>query len=357
MPTTLRIGSLFLGLTAVLAICTGCPSGGEPGKPAAVPANGEKPAATASGTKGEVIIDGSSSVYPITEAAKEAFGKENQSVSVSAGYSGTGGGMKKFIRKEIDICDASRPIKAEEIENCKKAEIKFIELPIAFDALTIAVPKENTWATDMTVEELKKMWSPESQGKITKWSEIREGWPDEAFSLFGADADSGTFEYFTEAINGKAKATRKDFSPNPNDNLLVQGIAGNKFALGYIPYTYFEPNQDKLRAVAIKKDADAEAVLPSIENALEGKYVPLSRPLFIYVNQASAQRPEVKEFVQFYLKNGKQFAEAARYMPLGDEAYTKALERFDGGKTGSIFGGKNAVGLTAKELLERELQE
>lgn len=313
--------------------------------------------AASAATAGEVVIDGSSSVYPITEAAKEAFGKENKGTTVSAGYSGTGGGMKKFMRKEIDICDASRPIKTEEIEGCKKAGIKFIELPIAFDALTVAVPKTNTWAKDMTVAELKMMWSPESQGKITKWNQIRKEWPDQKFSLFGADADSGTFEYFTEAINGKAKATRKDFSPNPNDNLLVQGIAGDKFALGYIPYTYYVPNQDKLRAVAIKQHDDSEAVLPSLESALAGKYVPLARPLFIYVNHESAQKPDVKKFVEYYLTNGKKFTEAAKYMPLGDEAYKKALERFRSNKTGTIFGGKNAIGLTAAELLERELQD
>lgn len=303
-----------------------------------------------------IKIDGSSTVFPATEAVAEEFQKAmNGKVKVTVGISGTGGGFKKFCRGETDISNASRPILADEMAIAKEHNIEFIELPVCFDALTVAVNPQNTWVDAVKVEELKKMWEPDAQGKVTKWNQIRPEWPDEEIVLFGAGSDSGTFDYFTEAVVGKAKSSRGDYTASEDDNTLVQGIQGSKNALGYLPYSYYEPQKDKLKALAIDWEKSTEGpVKPSLEAVVEGKYNPLSRPLFIYVSKASAEKPEVKAFVDFYLKNAKELVSEVNYLPLPDEAYQMGAERFEKRQLGSGFGGKPEVGLPVQEILKRE---
>jgi phosphate transport system substrate-binding protein len=300
-----------------------------------------------------IKIDGSSTVFPITEAVAEEFQTETRAaVRVTVGISGTGGGFKKFCRGETDIQDASRPILALEMEACRKSGVQYIELPVAFDAMTIAVSQQNTWATAITLKELKTIWEPGAQGKVTKWSQIRPDWPDAPLKLFGAGSDSGTFDYFTEAVVGRAKASRGDYTASEDDNTLVQGIAGSKYALGYLPFAYFEPNRARLKAVAV--DAGKGPVLPSRETVLNGRYQPLSRPVFIYVNKHSAERPDVQRFVDFYLTHAAQLVEQIKYVPLPPEAYRMALENFRRGKLGTVFNGGSSVGLRIEDLLRRE---
>ena len=311
------------------------------------------------GTTGEaavIKIDGSSTVFPVTEAVAEEFQKEKGGrVKVTVGISGTGGGFKKFVRGEIDVADASRPILAEEMAQAKTNGIEFIELPIAFDAIAVVVNPQNDWVTSMTVAELKKIWEPGAQGKITHWNHVRPEWPNEKIALFGAGADSGTFDYFTEAIVGKAKSSRGDYTASEDDNVLVQGVEGNKFALGYIPYAYYAPHSNRMKAVGVQweKNKVQEAVSPSPENVIAGTYNPLSRPLFIYVSKKSMDKPEVKEFVEFYLANVKALATEVKYVPLTDPAYQMATERLKALQAGSGFGGIPEVGLPIEELLKR----
>lgn len=304
-----------------------------------------------------VKLDGSSTVFPVSEAVAEEFQASTKGkIRVQVGSSGSGGGFKKFARGETDISNASRPILTEEIAACKAAGIDFIEIPVCFDALTVAVHPSNTWATSMTVAELKKLWEPAAQGVVMKWSQIREGWPDQAIKLFGAGTDSGTFDYFTEAVVGKAKSSRSDFTASEDDNTLVQGIEGDKNSLGYIPYAYFEPHSARMKAVGIDNEKGLGPMLPNKENLLAGKYSPLARPLFIYVSAKAAEKPEVQQFVKFYLENVKELATEVKYIPLPDAAYEEALKRFESRKVGTIFGGVPEVGLTAEELVKRELK-
>lgn len=310
-----------------------------------------------SGDPSLIKIDGSSTVYPVTEAVAEEFQKEKQGkVKVTVGVSGTGGGFKKFCRGETDIADASRPILREEMDEAKKNGIEYIELPICFDALTVAVNAQNDWATTMTVAELKKLWEPAAQGKITHWNQIRPEWPNEKIALYGAGSDSGTFDYFTEAIVGKAKSSRGDYQASEDDNVLVQGVQGNKFALGYFGYAYYATHADKLKAVAIQWDKNKakEAVLPSVESVVKGTYNPLSRPLFLYVNRKAADRDDVKEFIEFYLTNGSKLAAEVKYVPIPDKAYEMALERFRKREVGTAFGGVPELGLPVEEILNRQ---
>jgi len=303
-----------------------------------------------------IKIDGSSTVFPITEAVAEEFQREKQGkVNVTVGISGTGGGFKKFVRGEIDITDASRPILTEEMAQAKANGIEFIELPIAFDALTVVVNNQNTWVTSMTVAELKKIWEPGAQGQINNWNQVRPEWPNEKLVLFGAGADSGTFDYFTEAIVGKAKASRGDYTASEDDNVLVQGIEGNKNALGYLPYAYFAPHSTRMKAVAIEweKNKVQGAILPSPENVLAGTYNPLSRPLFIYISRKSLDKPAVREFVEFYLKSVPTLAKEVKYLPLPDTTYQMTMERVRNMQTGSAFGGVPEVGLPVEEILKR----
>jgi phosphate transport system substrate-binding protein len=300
-----------------------------------------------------VKADGSSTVFPIAEAVAEEFQIQKRGkVHVTVGISGTGGGFKKFCRGETDISNGSRPILTAEMEICAKAKIKYIELPIAFDALTVVINPKNTWAKNMTVADLKKIWEPAAQGSITKWKQVRAEWPNEPIVLFGAGADSGTFDYFTEAVVGKAKSSRGDFTASEDDNVLVQGVESNKNALGYFGYAYYAPHKDKLLAVNV--DNGKGPVGPSAQAVIDGTYNPLSRPLFIYVNEASAKKPEVKEFVEFMLTKGAELAAEVGYVPLPKAAYEKALANFRAGKLGTVFGGVPEVGVTIESLVSRE---
>ncbi len=301
-----------------------------------------------------VKADGSSTVYPITEAVAEDFQKSKQNkIRVTVGISGTGGGFKKFCRGETDVSNASRPITKKEIEDCKAAGIQFIEMPVAYDALTVVVNPKNTWAKTMTVEQLKAIWEPAAQGKITNWKQVNPEWPDRPLKLYGPGADSGTFEYFTEAINGKSKATRGDFTASEDDNVLVQGVARDVGGLGYFGYAYYIENKDKVQAVAVTAGGKAP-VAPSLETVVNGTYQPLARPIFIYVNAKAATRPEVKEFVEFYMKHGEKLAKEVKYVPLPSKAYTYNLNHFSKAQVGTKFDGENKVGLTIDELMKIE---
>ena len=300
-----------------------------------------------------VKVDGSSTVFPITEAVAEEFQKSKKgAVHVTVGISGTGGGFKKFCRGETDLSDASRPILKVEMEACKKAGIEYFELPVAHDAITVMVNPKNDWVKSMTVAELKKIWEPAAQGKIARWSQVNPKWPDAPLKLYGAGADSGTFDYFTEAVVGKAKSSRGDYTASEDDNVLVQGIAHDKNALGYFGFAYYAENPDKLKAVAI--DGGKGPVLPSEKTVEDGSYQPLARPIFIYVNRKSAARPEIKEFVEYYLKNAAPLVQQVKYVPLPPKAYALALEHFHKGKVGTVFTGDPAVGVRIEELLKRE---
>ena len=302
-----------------------------------------------------IKIDGSSTVYPISEAVAEEFQVvKKASVKVTVGISGTGGGFKKFCRDETDISNASRPILKAEMEICKAAGIEYIELPIAYDALTVIVHKDNDFLKSITVAELKKMWEPAAQGKITKWNQVNAAWPDAPIKLFGAGSDSGTFDYFTEAIVGKAKSSRGDYTASEDDNVLVQGVSRDKGAIGYFGYAYYAENQDKLRAVAIVAKPGATAVGPSDKTVEDGSYQPLSRPIFIYVKAKSLERAEVQEFVAFYLKNVAKLAKEVRYIPLPKGIYDLAVEHVAKKKIGTVFGGVAEVGVKIEDLMKRE---
>ncbi|MGI9045918.1 MAG: PstS family phosphate ABC transporter substrate-binding protein [Burkholderiales bacterium] len=301
-----------------------------------------------------IKIDGSSTVFPVTEAVAEDFQKAKKgAINVTVGISGTGGGFKKFCRGEIDIADASRPISKKEMEACKEAGIRYVELPVAYDALTVVVNPKNTWAKSMTVAQLKKIWEPDAQGKITNWNQIDPSWPSEPLTLFGPGADSGTFDYFTEAIVGKSNASRGDFTASEDDNVLVQGVSRDKGALGYFGFAYYVENQKKLNAVAID-NGKGKPVLPSAEAVENGTYVPLSRPIFIYVSEKSLAKPEIKEFVQYYLQNAPKLVAEVQYVPLPQAAYKTAMQHLEQKKFGTVFGGEADVGLKIDELLKRE---
>jgi len=306
----------------------------------------------------QVTADGSSTVYPISEAVAEEFRKVSPQIKVTVGISGTGGGFKKFCGGETDISDASRPIKPTEVELCQKNGVEYIELPVAYDGLAIMVNPKNDWATCMTVAELKRLWEPEAQGKITKWSQVRAGWPDKDIRLVGAGVDSGTYDYFTEAIVGKEHASRGDFQSSEDDNVLVQGIASDPAALGFFGYAYYDENRERLKLVAVddeKPDNGAGCVVPSVETVRSGLYQPLSRPLFVYVARKSADRPEVAAFLKFYLEQGPELVKEVGYVPLPTEAYALAKSRWAKRTTGSMFGGKGSqVGVTITDLLKRE---
>ena len=301
-----------------------------------------------------VKIDGSSTVYPITEAVAEEFQKaEKNAIKVTVGISGTGGGFKKFCRGEIDISDASRPILKKEMEACTAAGIKYFELPVAFDALTVVVNPKNSFIKQMSVEELKKMWEPAAQAKITRWNQINPAWPDAPLKLFGAGSDSGTFDYFTEAIVGKAKSSRGDYTASEDDNVLVQGVTQDVNAIGYFGYAYYAENTGKLKSVPVV-NPKGKAVEPSMDNVINGAYEPLSRPIFIYVNQKAYDRPEVKKFVEYYMKHGAKLSKEVKYVPLPPKAYTGNMEHLQKGKLGTVFGGNAEVGITIDELMKRE---
>jgi phosphate transport system substrate-binding protein len=304
-----------------------------------------------------VKIDGSSTVFPITEAVAEEFQIQKRGkVHVTVGIAGTGGGFKKFCKGETDISDASRPILAAEMQLCKDAGIKYIELPIAYDALTVAVNPKATWVDQITVAELKKMWEPAAQGSIKTWNQVNAKWPKQPLNLFGPGTDSGTFDYFTEAVNGKAKSSRGDFTASEDDNVLVQGVTQNQNALAYFGFAYYAANAGKMKALKVVNSA-GQAVGPSDAAVLDGSYNPLSRPLFIYVNADSLKKAEVKDFVDFYLSNASSLVKEVKYVPLAAAAYQTAKDHVKNGKLGTVFGGESKVGLKVEDLLKLEAKQ
>ncbi|MBV2167346.1 MAG: PstS family phosphate ABC transporter substrate-binding protein [Bdellovibrio sp.] len=306
-----------------------------------------------------IKIDGSSTVFPITEAMAEEFQTAQKGkVRVTVGISGTGGGFKKFCRGETDVQNASRPVQSSELEACRKAGIKFLEIPIAYDATAVVVNPKNTWLKSITVDELKKMWEPTAQGKVMKWSDVNPAWPKENLKLYGAGSDSGTFDYFTEAIVGKAKSSRGDYTASEDDNTLVTGVSNDLYSLGYVPLAYYEENKGKLKIVGIvggeKAPKKNEAVLPSRATVEAGTYFPLSRPIFIYVSEASLKKAEVKDFVGFYLDNSAAIVPQVKYVPLPAKAYEMGKEHVKKNKLGTVFGGHSEVGLKIEQLMKRE---
>jgi phosphate transport system substrate-binding protein len=306
---------------------------------------------------GMVRIDGSSTVYPITEAVVEEFRALQPKIKVTVGISGTGGGMKKFFAQEVDIANASRPIKSVELAEVQKNNIEFIELPVAYDALTVVVNAKNTWADSITVQELKKIWEPEAQGKILKWSQVREGWPDKPIKLFGAGVDSGTYDYFTEAIVGKEHSSRGDFTSSEDDNVLVQGITNDLYALGFFGMAYFEENKTKLKALKVDDDNAANGAGPQAatrENVITGIYAPLARPLFVYVNKQSLKRPEIAALMNFYLESVATLVGEVGYVPLAEPTYVLVRQRLAEQKAGTIYAGSvGHVGVALEELLRK----
>ncbi|GAB6183467.1 PstS family phosphate ABC transporter substrate-binding protein [Thermodesulfovibrio hydrogeniphilus] len=308
-----------------------------------------------------IKIDGSSTVYLITEGIAEEFQKAKKGVAkVTVGISGTGGGFKKFCRGETDISDASRPILAKEIEECRKNGIRYIELPVAYDALAVFVNTKNNWIKGdcIGIDQLKKMWEPDAQRKITKWNQVDPTWPDKALRLAGPGGDSGTFEYFTEAVVGKAKASRGDYVASEDDNVIMNAVIRDVGGLGYVGLAYVIENKGKVKALKIKNPKTGACVEPGEKTVKDGSYQPLSRPLFIYVNEKSAkEKPEVREFVEFYLKNAAKISKQVGYIPLPSNAYPLAEERFKNMKVGTVFGGELQIGLTIDDLLKRELKQ
>jgi len=274
---------------------------------------------------GSINIDGSSTVYPITEAVAEEYRVEQPDVKVTIGISGSGGGFKKFGRGETDISDASRPIKQKEIDLCKENNINYLELSVAYDGLAVLINPENDWVDHFNLDELKKLWEPDAQGKIMKWNQIRPEWPDEEIHLYGPGIASGTYDYFTEAIVGESGSSRGDYTASEDDNVLVQGIANDKYSLGFFGLAYYEENKDKLKLVSV--DGGEGPVFPSLETVSNGTYTPLSRPLFIYVNN-SAKKEHVNDFVMFFLNNAAELSTEVGYVPMPEEEYQKQIQKF-----------------------------
>ncbi|MDH6059221.1 PstS family phosphate ABC transporter substrate-binding protein [Chrysosporum bergii ANA360D] len=311
-------------------------------------------ASSAVKTEPSILIDGSSTVHPITQAIVQEFKKDpNNQLQVDLKISGTTGGFKKFCAGETEINNASRPILLEEMEACKNNQVGYIELPIAFDALTVAVSPENNWAKDITVAELKKIWEPAAQGKITKWNQVRPSWPDRPLTLYGAGGESGTFDYFTEAVVGKAGASRSDYTASEDDDVLVDGVSKDPNALGYFGYAYYEKNQAKLRALSV--DNGRGAVLPSMKTVEKSEYQPLSRPLFIYINpQSLSNRGILYKFTDFYIQKAPEAVSSVGYVPLPQDAYRLNYVHMHRGKVGTVFDGKAEMNLTIAELLRKK---
>jgi len=311
---------------------------------------GMLPTSLIAATNDIVKVDGSSTVYPITEAVAEEFQIATR-IKVTVGVSGTGGGFKKFCRGETAVSNASRPIKLNEIKKCKDAGIKFIELPIAYDAISVVINKKNDWAKEMTTAELKKMWEPVAQGKITKWSQIRDGWPDKPLRLYGPGADSGTFDYFTEAVIEESKAIRGDFTASEDDNVLVKGVSGDKGGIAYFGLAYYEENKNLLKAVAIK-NKKGNFIIPELKTIMNGSYNPLSRPLFIYINAEKVNSdPKVKKFVEFYIKHAATLSEEVGYVPFSKEEYAAITNHYKTQQIGSAYK-EPKIGLSVKQILE-----
>ncbi len=302
-----------------------------------------------------VRVDGSSTMFPVTEAVAQAFQVRKRGMArITVGISGTTGGFRKFCRGETDLQDASRPILKREIQRCEAAGVQYVELPVAFDALTVAVNPRNTWVKSLTVADLRRIWEPAAQGRIVRWSDLDPSWPHEPLALFGPDGDSGTFDYFTEVIVGSRGASRSDYVRSEDDKIIAHGIATNPYALGYLPYAYYAANSQRLRAVAI--DSGAGPVQPALENVANRTYLPLSRPLFIYVNARSASRPEVRAFMEFFFERGRGLIEEVHYLPLSETAYAMAARNLRDGKYGTVFGGELDRDLPVEEILARAVK-
>ena len=339
-------------VTLVATLALAC--GGE-GEGRGLPATEEPPnKAELARLRGEVIADGSITVYPIAQAAAEELLRYARHVRVSVGIAGTGGGFNRFCRGDTDINNASRPILRREIETCAARGVEFIELPVAYDGLAVVVNPKNSWATCLTRDELKQVWEPEAQGKVSNWRQIRDTFPDRSLKLFGPATDSGTFDYFTGAITGAEKASRGDYQASEDDNVLVTGVAGEEGALGYFGYAYVVENPDKVKVVGIDRMGNGTCVAPSVETIKDGSYQPLSRPLFIYVKKSSAQRSEVRAFVRFLLSRSFapliQTAEVG-YVTLPEAVYEAAVRRFDAGATGTLFPSGAEPGATLDRYL------
>ncbi|GBC92829.1 Phosphate-binding protein PstS [bacterium HR15] len=335
----------WMGLMGLVASC-GRPSGGTGSS------------AGTSSLSGKIVVDGSSTVLPISEAVAEEFKREYPETNPVVGKSGTGGGFKKFANGEVDITGASRPVRAVEDEACRKNGIEYIEIPVAYDALAVVVNPKNTWCDHLTVRELKKIWEPAATGKIKNWSQVRSGFPNRPLVLFGPGVDSGTFDYFTAAIVGEEHSSRSDYSSSEDDNILVQGVANNENALGYFGLAYYIQNRDKLKAVAIDDENPNNGngpILPSEETVSNGSYQPLSRPLFIYVNVKSLEKPQVRAFVEFYIEHAAQLAKEVGYVPLPQQVYALAKQRLEKRITGSVFGAHGSqVGVKLEDLYKIE---
>ena len=349
MKATAKKVALVLGVLVLTASCT------NPSNTSSETQPEENQATEVANSKviETIKIDGSSTVHPITQAIAKDYQAQAQSqVPVKVDISGTTGGFEKFCKGEIDIANASRPILKEELKTCTSNDVLFTELPIAFDALTVAVNPQNTWAKDIAIAELKKIWEPAAQGKINNWNQIRTSFPDRPLNLYGADNKSGTYDYFTKAVVGESGESRNDYTASEDDEVLVSGIAKDPNALGYFGYGYYEENKDKLKSLAI--DSGKGAVSPSRETVEKAQYQPLSRPLFIYVNIKSAQNKEtLRDFVNFYIKQAPTTVASVGYIPLPQDAYELANLQFYKGKAGTVFGGETSLDLTISEVLRK----
>jgi phosphate transport system substrate-binding protein len=319
LTRTLTIIATLVLATAMLASCsaTATPTA------SATPTSAVTPVPTTPPLSGQILIDGSSTVFPITQAVAEAFGAIHTGVQIPVAFAGTGGGFSKFAKGEIDINDASRTIKDSEAQACKDGGVEFTAFKVGYDGITVVVNPQNDWATDITTAELKAIWG--SASTVTKWSDIRAGWPDQKIVLYGPGTASGTFDYFTTEINGKSGDVRSDYTPSEDDNVLVQGIAGDKYAMGFFGYSYYAENTDKLKELAV--DAGSGPVTPTFDTIKDGSYSPLSRLLYIYVNNKALERPEVLAFVTYYLTEAKTLVAEVGYVPLVDADYTAELAK------------------------------
>ena len=334
MKTTVRNCLVLFVLVIIAVSCTALP---EKSSPAAE----------------SITIDGSSTVFLISQKAAKLYQRQHpKRVDISVNFSGTGGGFKKFCAGETDINDASRPIATDEIETCQAAGVEYIELPVAFDALTVVVHPDNTWVDRITLEELKKIWEPAAERKITHWNQIRDTWPKRPLNLFGPGSDSGTFDYFTQAIVGESGNSRNDYSASEDDNELVEKVSQEPNALGYFGLGYYAANWEKLKSLAV--DSGQGPVQPTIQAVTTAKYQPLTRPLFIYVNaKAVENKPQLKSFVQDYLENVRNWVSFVGYVPLSEQAYKFTSERFQQGKLGTVYAGQLQTDLTIEQILQR----
>ena len=332
--------ALVIAATAVAAACGGSGDGSSAVEPSLLQ------------------IDGSSTVFPISEAVAEEFQRANPDVRITIGVSGTGGGFQRFCRGETDISNASRPVQPVEIETCQAAGIGFIEVPIAYDGIAVVVNPANDWASSMTVAELQRLWEPAAQGEILHWNQVRASWPDREIHLYGPGVDSGTYDYFTDAVVGEEGSSRGDYTSSEDDNVLVQGIAGDELALGFMGLAYVTQNQERFKVVGVddeQADNGDGPIMASVASVADGTYQPLARPIFIYVARAAAERPEVQAFVDFHLSEGGPLVDEVGYVRLSDELYALAGEHFAERRLGTAFGdGGSQVGVTLEELLLRE---